>query len=136
MPSTNRNRVKGRSDTRRFVGIPFELLQTRKYSELSSHAVKLLVDILRSFNGSNNGNLQCVWSELRALGWKSKGTIDRALRELLACGFIEQSRQGGRHKCSLYAVTWRAIDEVIDQKTGRHKLDIPPTRTPKGTWRD
>lgn len=62
-------------------------------------------------------------------GWRSKATLDKARKELLAAGWLELSRQGGRNRCSLYSVTFYAIDECGG------KLDVPPTLTPKSTWR-
>lgn len=137
MPSRDRGKAKGRSDKRvSYAGVPREVMETRKYSELSGWGAKLLLDLAYQFRGANNGDLQCAWSVMSRRGWKSKGTLDRALRELLACGFIEQTRQGGKHRCSLYALTWREIHEVLDSKTKLHKLDVPPTRTQSRTWRD
>jgi hypothetical protein len=47
----------------------------------------------------------------------------------LAHGFIEQTRQGGKNQCSLYAVTWLAIDEC------NGKLDVNPTRAASNLWK-
>ena len=66
---------------------------------------------------------------MRLYGWTSKGTVDKALNELLARGFIEQTRQGGRNKCSLYAVSWLAIDECGG------KLDVSDTRVASNLWK-
>ena len=44
-------------------------------------------------------------------GWKSNDVITRAVRELVAAGFVHQTAQGHRpSKASWYAVTWRALD--------------------------
>lgn len=102
---------------------------SQAYIKLSAHAVKLLNDLLSQYNGSNNGDLGAAYSVMQKRGWRSKGTLNRAIKELLEAGFIEVSRQGGRHLCSLYAFTFYAVDEC------KGKLDIRPTTTPKSLWR-
>jgi hypothetical protein len=55
--------------------------------------------------------------------------VHKALAELLALGFIEQTRQGGKNQCSLYAVTWLAIDEC------NGKLYVKPTNVASNLWK-
>jgi hypothetical protein len=99
------------------------------YAKLSSGAVKLLVDLLSQYKGSNNGDLCAPYSIMQDRGWNSKGTLFRSIKELLEAGFIETSRQGGRNRCSLYALTFYAIDDC------NGKLDIRPTTSPTSLWR-
>jgi hypothetical protein len=87
----------------------------------------LLVDLSQQFTGSNNGDLSAAPKILQPFGWRSRGTVDDALVELVALGFLVQTRQGGRNRCSLYAVTWRGIDE------GPH--DARPDPVPCNLWR-
>lgn len=131
MPSKDRREAK-----RRFAGIPLAVLETQKYVALSPWARVLLLEIQRQYSGFNNGDISVPWSLMSQRGFKSKGTLDAALRELLECGFIVVTRQGGRHKCSLYANTWDGIDEVIDKRTKRPKHDHPSTTTGLGLWKD
>ncbi|WP_189524737.1 hypothetical protein [Methylophilus medardicus] len=105
------------------------VLRSQVYANLSAHAVKLLNDLLSQYYGSNNGDFCATYSMMQKRGWKSKGTLSRAIKELVETGFIEVSRQGGRHLCSLYAVTFYAVDEC------KGKLDISPTSSPKSLWR-
>ncbi|MDN5870458.1 MAG: hypothetical protein L0H73_07030 [Nitrococcus sp.] len=123
----------------KFAGIPLEVIKTRKYATLTAWAVKLLLELAAQYNGpgSNNGDLSAPFNKrMHRQGWKSKGTLHRALKELLAIGFVIQTRQGGRNQCSLYALSWQAVDECIDRKTGLPKHDARPTITAPGTWRD
>jgi hypothetical protein len=62
-------------------------------------------------------------------GWKSKDTLSKALKELLAGDWLEVTRQGGRNQATLYAVTFYAIDDC------KGKLDIESTSRPRSTWR-
>lgn len=128
MAKDRRARITGRKGNAPFLNIPHDVLSSESYRELDGWTVKLLVDIAGQFKGNNNGDLTAAWSLMQARGWKSKGTLHKALKALLAAGMIEQTRQGGRNRCSLYAVTWRPIDEC------RGKLDVKPTTGPSALY--
>lgn len=113
-----------------FVAIPSNFLRSEALSNLSGSASKLLWDLVRQLGKNNNGDLQASWQVLKDRGWKSKATLNRALTELRKAGIITQTRQGGRNRCSLYALTFVAIDEC----KGKH--DAQPTRRPLGLWHD
>lgn len=112
-----------------YLALPHAVLKSSAYRRLSAHAVKLLCDIGAQFSGYNNGNLSATWRIMQPLGWKSRDTLAKSLRELCTAGFIELTRQGGLNKCCLYALTWRSIDEC------KGRLDVPATSTPSGLWR-
>ena len=97
---------------------------------LSSHAVKLLLDMLAQFRFGHNGDMSLAWRVMQSRGWKSRATLDAARRDLLASGLIMLTRQGGRNLCCLYGVTWLAIDECGG------KLEVNATRSPPGLWHD
>jgi hypothetical protein len=96
------------------------------------HARALLVDVAVQYYGNNNGDLSPSWTLMRKRGWKSKDTLCRALAELRHYGFLDMTRQGHLHKASLYAITWRPVDEC------RGKLDVGcgPTQVASGRWKD
>jgi hypothetical protein len=74
-----------------------------------------------------NGDLCAAYdSVLHKRGFRSKGTVSRALDELRQFGWILTSRQGGRNQCSLYALIFQAIDDC------KGKIDIAPTTTAPG----
>jgi hypothetical protein len=128
------NKTKNRWDKNRiekggFVPLPHCVIRSQSFGKLSPYAVKLLNDLLSQYYGSNNGDFHATYSLLKKRGWKSKGTLNRAIKELVESGFVEVSRQGGRNKCSLYAVTFYAIDEC------KGKLDISATNTPTSIWK-
>lgn len=55
---------------------------------------------------------------MKPKGWRSKATLAKALRELCKQEFLVVTRQGGRHKATLYGLTWFTIDHC------RGKLDL------------
>jgi len=132
MPTRDRLKAKGRRSEGTFTALPHNVFRrTAKRPApaaiLSTTARCLLVDICQQLNGRNNGDLSAAPKTLAAYGWKSRGTVDDAIVELVALGFLQQTRQGGRNRCSLFAVTWRGIDE------GPH--DAKPDPVPSNLWR-
>jgi hypothetical protein len=132
MPSTNRSRVKGRRESASFTALPHNIFRSTPdrpapVAMLSKPALALLVDLCQQFDGSNNGNFSAAPKTLAAYGWRSRGAVADALVELVALGFLVQTRQGGRNRCSLYAMTWRGMDE------GPH--DASPNPVPSNLWR-
>lgn len=106
------------------------MLRSESFAVLSPHATKLLFDLLAQYNLRNNGDLSMSFEKaMRPRGWKSKDTLNKARLELLEAGFIVLTRQGGLHQCSLYAVTFYAVDHC------EGKLEIGATRTALGSWR-
>lgn len=112
-----------------FAGIPHHVMDCENYQHIGAWKTRLLLELARQYNGFNNGDLSAPWSQLQKRGWKSKGTLNKAIKNLLHWGMIELSRQGGMHQCSLYALTWKNIDEC------KGKLEIAPTRAPSNRWK-
>lgn len=115
-----------------FVAFPKAVINSRKYASLSGVAVKLLLQIAEQFNGQNNGDLQASWTVMRHKGWKSNATLNRAKKELLEKGFVEQTREGWLRtpRCALFALTWLSIDDC------NGKLDVYATSVASGYWKD
>lgn len=122
-------RAKGRKESGTFVRIPTAVLNHPNFTALSKKAQALLLDIGARFNGFNNGDLAAPYSWMKERGWRSKGTLTNATKELLDAGLIELTRQGGLHGPNLYAFTWIEIHE------SRTRLDISPTRVASGKWK-
>ena len=112
-----------------FVALPHVVIRSQNFASLSAHAVKLLIDLLSQYKGNNNGDLCATWTLMQRRGWKSKDTLNKALKELRLCDWLETTRQGGRHKPTLYAVTFIAIDSCGG------KLDVLATASPRGSWK-
>jgi len=112
-----------------FAALPHCLLESKVYIGLSSHAVKLLNDLLAQFKGFNNGDLCLSWSIMAKRGWKSRDTLNKARKELIEAELIIVSRYGDRKRPHLYALTFFAVDECGG------KLDISTTQKPLSLWR-
>lgn len=122
-------KAKGRREQGTFILLPKSILESAEYAALTAHEVKLLLDLFVQYNGRNNGDFHCAWSLMQKRGWHSQDTLNRALRGLIEKGFVMKTRQGGKHKCSLYAVTWKEINDCDG------KLEVRPTQVPPATWR-
>lgn len=128
IPERKRRKIKGRA-AKPFIGIPREVVDSEEFGSLSPQATKLLLELARHYRGNNNGDFSAAWSQLKRRGWKSPATLARAKAELIVSGFALMCRQGGRNKCSLYAITWWAIDEC----GGKH--DERPGHVPSNKWK-
>ena len=89
-----------------FAALPHRLLESQVFIGLSAHAVKLLNDLLAQFKGYNNGDLCLAWSIMEKRGWKSRDTLNKARKELLAVELIMITRCGDRKRPHLYALTF------------------------------
>ena len=116
-------------DIGRYGAMPHAVYQHENFLRLTSHGRMLLLDVIMQFNGSNNGDLCITFAVSQGFGWKSRETLDVARAELLHYGLIICTKRGGLGIPSLYAVTWRRINEC----SGKH--DAQPTNTPSGLWR-
>ena len=120
---------KGRSESGGFFAIPFAVMDSPNWKALPTRAIKLVCDLGRQYRGKNNGDLSAAWTVMRKRGWKSRDTLDAAIKDALRFGLLEKTRQGGLHKCSLFALTWHGIDECGG------KLDVSASRLPSGLWK-
>lgn len=101
--------------------LPHDLLNLPEYVNLSFTAKALLNEFLYQYNGKNNGDFSNTRKILLPRGWSSNATIQKATNELIDAEFVILTRQGGRHKCNLYGITWEPINECGG------KLETPPT---------
>lgn len=129
MRPRDRRKHKGRALTGTFSAVPHAVQDSQNWHRCGGTAIKLLLALVRQFNGRNNGDLGASMSILKRVGWRSPETISLALRELRHLGLITLTRQGGLHGPSLYALTWHPIHDC------NGKLDCAPTRVASGDWR-
>lgn len=107
MRRNNGKRRKGR-----FLGIPYAVASSDAFSSLNAYEVKLLIDLLFQYTGSNNGMLSPCFSLMKDRQWTS-GTLYRTKKTLIEKGFIVVTKQGMkiRGRPTLIAITWNGIDE-------------------------
>src|SRR6185312_16780665 len=122
-------RAKGKSGSQgSFVAFPHAMLNHPNFLSLNGNAVKLLVLIAMQYKGNNNGDFQAGWKYAQKRGWKSPDTLDKAKKELIAKGFIAETRKGSfPNTCSLYGITWQGLD-------ANPKFDIGRAGFPVGAW--
>lgn len=108
-----------------FFNLPKAMLNDPDYIALPHRAKSLLNDLGAQFNGRNNGDLCASITLMKKRGWKSRDQLSKAIKELLALNWIEQTRQGGLNMGpTLYAFTWQPIHECGG------KLEVKPTTQP------
>jgi hypothetical protein len=104
-----------------FAAIPWSVLDSQAYRELSHPARALLVEMARQLRGDNNGALLCSRDYMAKRGW-SWDVVHRAKQHLIAAGFLHETVKGHRpNKASWYAVTWCALDRLagLDEGTAQ-----------------
>ena len=129
MKSKSRFKQKGRMESGSFSALPHIVQESANWAQCSPMSIKLLMDLLSQFKGSNNGDLCAALRILKPKGWTRGETISNALRELIHYGMIEMTRQGGLHRASLFAVTWKPIDHC------NGKLEVKATNVASALWK-
>lgn len=125
-----RRRQHGRRTDHSYLGIPHYILRSPEFGGLDPWALKLLIELAGNYNGKNNGDLSAAFSTLSKRGWNSPGTLYGAITRLIGSGWIVRTRQGGRNRCALYAVTWWAIDACEGQW-----LEVREETVPRHAWK-
>ena len=131
----------------RYALIPREVLESIAYLSLTDWARTVLVALLAQYNGANNGTLALPFSQAKLLGVSAQWKLYAGLRLLVAADLIVCTRQGrleaGTKLPSMYAVTWRGIDEPKDGVTydaGRGPCPLPSNAWARWTkpqdWRE
>lgn len=91
------------------VRIYWDLIDSVAWRSLGYASQSLFLLMRRKLMGTNNGNISATLGELKHYGWKSSATLNKALKELQALGFIAVTRQGGiafgQKVCTLYRFT-------------------------------
>jgi hypothetical protein len=90
--------------------VPRELADSLAYRSLPKVSKALWHDLMMQYRGVNNGNINAALTELGRYNWRSPTTLSKALRYLIAHGFIKETRTGGKRagnlkQCCLYAFT-------------------------------
>ena len=107
-----RARATGRTGARVDTFVPFlHIMVTHPaFLNLSPVAHKTLNYLASQCKRFNNGDLDICEKNAKKRGLRmSAASLRRGAKELLAAGFIELTRQGGRNRNSLYALSWYDI---------------------------
>lgn len=99
-----------------FIQISDLVLASEAYKDLSFSARSMLIEVLKYYNGRNNGFIFISKQVLKSRGF-SKNTATKALKELTSHGLIYMTKKGGNLNggCSWYAITWRPITRMDGQ---------------------
>lgn len=120
---------KGRGEVGTFTTLPHALIDHPDFSSLTPTALRVLIWLARHYNGRNNGDLSATLSQIKAFGVRSAASLTKALDELQEKNWIICTRTGRfmrpGARCSLYGLTWKAIDECPGKD-----LEHPPTAAP------
>nr|WP_254843826.1 MULTISPECIES: helix-turn-helix domain-containing protein [Pseudomonas] len=108
------------------------MIQSPGYRALSFTARGVLIEMLAQYNGKNNGDLSATRTMAKEWGIGAPITLQKALAELEAGGWIMQTRNSlfNKHgaRCALYAVTWLSIDDCPGKE-----LNVEPRKAPPRT---
>ena len=129
-----RAKIKGRQESGRFMALPFCILESENFLQLSATATRLLIDLFHQHNGRNNGDFQATWNYMRCKrNWKSEKTLHLAKQELLFYGLIIETKRGGLRSSSRYGVCWLALDVAEDVSVFNTYVK---TRVVPNLWRE
>jgi hypothetical protein len=81
--------------------VPRELADSLAFRSLPSSSKVLWHDLMMSYRGRNNGNINATLHDLARYGWVSSATLAKALAHLIAYGLLIETRKGGGNGCSL-----------------------------------
>ena len=115
----SREQKKGRQRRRRQNGPKFiqlfrYVLDSPAYTSLSLAARAALVEVIRGYNGQNNGQIVLSVRDLAHRMNCHRNTAARALRELVEKGFIEPRVKGAFSVKFRRATEWRLNDRRCD----------------------
>ena len=134
-----RARATGRLGVRegeRYALVPEEVMRSTAYAAQPDFAKAVLFAVACRFGGHNNGNLSLPFSEARDLGIAYQRKLYAGLPLLRKAGLVAMTRQGklerGTKVCSLYAITWRAINRAPDGVS--YDAGILPSVVPTNDW--
>jgi hypothetical protein len=98
--------TKERKRQERYVRLNHELLNSAAYLALSCPARCLLVELLKLFNGKNNGKIVMGMREAAALLGCGKDTAHCRFDDLCAKGFIKLAKSGWFSSKGSHASEW------------------------------
>jgi hypothetical protein len=110
----------------RFVKIDHWVMATMAWLSLSAAARALYVELLRRYNGHNNGEISLSVREAARLVHIAKNTASKAFKELEAKGFIKRHVCGSFNWKRRHATTWILTE---------HEFEDEPATKEFARWR-
>lgn len=115
-----------------FVGVPYDVFNSKDYKGLSVEAKALLLEVIGQYRGDNNGDLTPSFYVVgAALKW-GKPRHTKAVTELRATKLIQVTREGQRGSNGvneLWALSWFALNY-------HPKMDVLPKDYKRFWYRD
>jgi hypothetical protein len=102
---SRRNGKDGRKD--RYFTLHHFMLETDAWKALSAPARAVYIQIGFRYNGCNNGKIALSVRDAASECGLAKDTANRAFKELVDLGFIEETRHGGFSHKTRIASEWR-----------------------------
>lgn len=110
----------GRNKHDPFVKLSHFVLNSPAYKSMNSLSRSVYTELRKRYNGQNNGEISCSVRELERELHCSKDSAGKALKELVAKGFIKCAQAGSFHYKVRHAATWILTDEELS--------GMPPTK--------
>ncbi|WP_299596581.1 helix-turn-helix domain-containing protein [uncultured Tateyamaria sp.] len=103
-------RTKFKRGNAKFVQVHHWLMDTQAWLDLKPSAVVVYLSLKRQFDGTNNGQIAASQRVLAMRTGLSRDTVQRALQELEAAGFLVVTQRGflgveGAGKATMYRLT-------------------------------
>lgn len=120
----SRTKLTGKKGERAdsFVRMLHIVLRDEAFKNLTPVAHKTLNYLASQCNGYNNGDLDICEKNAKRRGLQmSAASLRRGAKELLEAGFVELTRQGGRNRNSLYALSWYDIPYDPDKHDYKYR---------------
>lgn len=132
-----KNMAPHRVDTgksKRFMGLPHCVLDSVAYVDLTPMERAILVEIVRVFDGRNNGRITLSYKQLAArLGRKNEAPFSRAIGRLISHGFLELSVEAvwQERRAREYRLTFANTSDRIGRPiaaTNEYRAWTPPAK--------
>ena len=111
--------------------LPYYILNSESFRAMSPKAVRIYIEILRRYNGQNNGEISLSCREAGKVALCSAETAGKCLKELDTHGFIKPTRTG------FFTVRLATTYRITTERWGHHlpthewKLWVAPPKVAK-----
>lgn len=118
MPTGHNKTGRSKRRSEPFVMLPWYLLDAPAWLALSPAERTVFIEVMRAFNGHNNGRIALSVRQVAERGRMNKDTATRAFKRLQEIGLLECATKGGFNRKVRHATEWRLLAYPCDV-TGR-----------------